>query len=520
MRPISVYRAALSWACESDPEAIRLADIGLFSLSLILCLLVVAWVGYSRCICPWVEHDTVEHLHTVWLMRQGLRPYKDFFCHHMPMFYFVLGQFARGESAPELVISARRWTGALVFLHALLWAAGFRLWTRASSWSALWVFALLLGFPTLMSWSVHADSWNLLPLTGGVLVWLWVVHEQPDRRLEFALGSACGLLLGIAMSIQPKNPGAVVGAVLVTVYLRRWILLGGMALGGVIAAACNLWLVLSWGVWPQALEWIWGMGAVLSELKPKLRLIALVRHMAVKPVLLGIAALADRRWRLAFPLWLLCHLIFPWPTWSNAASGLYLALTAAGLASLIDALKRALPNQIPVIAVAVAAFFFFRVDRSSLVWDFAWPFVRSGRSTRVSIHELAWIDAKVRGGTVLALAPRHPITARDTCPYLWHGAIEWYVVKPAEGSRELRRFTQVLKRLGAASNWTGKLPDFVWTYDPLSKPGGRHWLKRLIDVGLLRGISWQELERILRREYRPVLIFEGVGYLRRSKSPG
>ncbi len=484
-----------------------LADLALLLVAAVLAAVVLGLMAYSRMACPWVDHDTLENCHTIWLIRQGLKPYRDFFSHHMPMLYFILNGLVRGETARELIVSAQRWTGLVVLLQAAIWAAAFRLWSRAGVWSALWIFAVVAGYPTLASWTVHADTWGLLPETAGVVLWLWALWQAPPRRTTWA-GLAAGFLIALAMAIQPKNLGTVAGIAVLTLAMRRWALAGWMIAGAVPVVAFNAWLVAAWDIWPDAPRWVWGFSNALGRWWLGGKKVALLLLAFV-----GLGASYDRRFRPLLALWIFAHIGSRYATWPNMPGGLYLALTAAGGAAGIDGLARRRWGLAPAIALALAAFYFITLG-PALRHACTWPFNEVGPV--ISFDDIQRLEKICSGGTVLSILPVHPVTARDAFPFIWQGTTAMMLYKSPDHADALK-LLNAMKRLDGQDGWPERPPAFIWwrwfSEDPRRKIP---WLKLAIEYQLVRGVEWSFVEELVRREYRPMPIGGGIGYVHKS----
>src|SRR4051812_11726916 len=62
------------------------------------------------------DPDELEHSHAAWSFFRGLLPYRDFFEHHTPWYYFMLSPFFRWFSVEQSFEHARRF---LIFARAL-----------------------------------------------------------------------------------------------------------------------------------------------------------------------------------------------------------------------------------------------------------------------------------------------------------------------------------------------------------------------------------------------------------------
>jgi hypothetical protein len=62
-----------------------------YAISLAILGLLLAWIPV---ILPrWFDSDEFEHSHAAWCVFKGMLPYKDFFEHHTPRYYYLLSPF-------------------------------------------------------------------------------------------------------------------------------------------------------------------------------------------------------------------------------------------------------------------------------------------------------------------------------------------------------------------------------------------------------------------------------------------
>src|SRR3954468_16380364 len=62
------------------------------------------------------DPDELEHSHAAWSVSKGLLPYRDFFEHHTPWYYFALSPFFRWFAVDQSFDNARRF---LTFARAV-----------------------------------------------------------------------------------------------------------------------------------------------------------------------------------------------------------------------------------------------------------------------------------------------------------------------------------------------------------------------------------------------------------------
>lgn len=174
-----------------------------------------------------IDNDEFEHAHAAWDVFTGLLPYKDFFEHHTPWYYFSLAPFFHWfpvaesfEAARHFLIFGRFLSLALTALSAVL---VFQLGRRAAGRRVGLLAALLfLGQPVLIhkTLEIRPDVPALLFFIGA----LWSLHQalaRETRRLRWSL--AAGLCLGAAVMCTQKLLFAVPGVFL---GLGLWALVG------------------------------------------------------------------------------------------------------------------------------------------------------------------------------------------------------------------------------------------------------------------------------------------------------
>lgn len=215
-------------------------------------LLLVAIAGLLLARIPAIPYrffdpDELQHAHAAWSVCKGLVPYRDFFEHHTPWYYFLLAPFFRGfavdqsfESARHFLAFARGFSLVLTAVSAALAFAVGRLvgHRRAGLLTAL----LLVGQPVVIqkTFEIRPDVPALCFFLGGLWFLLRGLHPaEPDREpgLRWFLGA--GLCIGSAIMCTQKAlfilPGALGG-------LALWVVAGGRrhlrARGLAVLTAC------------------------------------------------------------------------------------------------------------------------------------------------------------------------------------------------------------------------------------------------------------------------------------------
>jgi 4-amino-4-deoxy-L-arabinose transferase-like glycosyltransferase len=180
------------------------------------------------------DQDELEHAHAAWSVFRGLLPYRDFFEHHTPWYYYVLAPFFRWfavdqsfASASHFLSFARGLSLALTALSAVLVYRIARI--GADRRVGLLAALFLVGLPVVIqkTLEIRPD----VPALPFFLAGLWFLLRGLDARhgssppgLRWFLGG--GLCLGASIMCTQKAlfilPGAFAG-------LGVWALAGGRA---------------------------------------------------------------------------------------------------------------------------------------------------------------------------------------------------------------------------------------------------------------------------------------------------
>ena len=171
------------------------------------------------------DADEFEHSHAAWCVFRGMIPYKDFFEHHTPWYYYALRPFfhlfdvtTSVESARHFLLLGRSLSLLLTALSILLVFQVGRLWEYRKV--GLLAGLLLLSQPVFLEKTLEMRPDVLaLPL---FMVSLWMLlrglagsAHSTRRGLPYFLGG--GLSLGAAIMCTQKMlfvlPGALVGLV-------------------------------------------------------------------------------------------------------------------------------------------------------------------------------------------------------------------------------------------------------------------------------------------------------------------
>lgn len=205
------------------------------------------------------DPDEFEHSHAAWSVFKGLLPYKDFFEHHTPWYYFALSPFFRWFAVDQSFETARRFLIFGRFLSLLLTALSVVLVIRigrlvANRRTGLLAGLFFVGQPVIIqkTLEIRPDVLALPFFIGGLWFLLRGLSEQEDSatpRLRRFLGG--GLCLGAAIMCTQKMlfvlPGALLG-------LGLWALAGRQR---VLVARILAVLTVCVGVaFPAVFTWI------------------------------------------------------------------------------------------------------------------------------------------------------------------------------------------------------------------------------------------------------------------------
>jgi hypothetical protein len=204
------------------------------------------------------DNDEFEHAHAAWSLFRGLLPYRDFFEHHTPWYYFMLAPFFRWfavdqsfESARHFLIFGRVLSFAMTVLATVLVFLIGRL--AATRRVGLLAALFFVGQPMLIhkTLEIRPDVPAVLFFTGA----LWCLRhglraaDRGSRHLAWFAGG--GLCLGAAVMCTQKLlfvlPGTALG-------LALWVVAGGRRAWLARAAAL---LVVGVGLLlPPAATWV------------------------------------------------------------------------------------------------------------------------------------------------------------------------------------------------------------------------------------------------------------------------
>ncbi len=201
-----------------------------------------------------LDPDESEHLNAAWLVGQGHVPYRDFWDHHMPFFYYVFAPVTWWSGERPLVYFLARAVMSLTAGATLLLV--YRLARRVSPTVALAAVGLLAILPRFVekTTEVRPDVPALVAWLGAMLalvrwreqgrpVWLWGAGFALGVATAFNLKTVyggLGALAAAALASAAAGPGA----------SRRVLGASGRLIGGfvVVPAGMAAWLWLTGGV--------------------------------------------------------------------------------------------------------------------------------------------------------------------------------------------------------------------------------------------------------------------------------
>jgi hypothetical protein len=182
----------------------------------IMVSLLLAALSMVRVICVFlygINSDEPQHLHVAWGWAQGLRPYRDVFDNHLPLFHIVTAPlFLFASESPQLLTIAR--VAMLPLGFATIALTALLGWRVAGSKGAIWSAVLASACPPLVLKTLEFRNdtlWCVL-----VLAAIALVVAPSSRRRSFLIG----LLAGLALLTSVKT--VVIGlAVLLAICIDR-----------------------------------------------------------------------------------------------------------------------------------------------------------------------------------------------------------------------------------------------------------------------------------------------------------
>ena len=137
---------------------------------------------------PTQNGDSVEHIHSAFLISQGYIPYRDFFQHHNPLMWFIFAPVANFFAYDVTVSEVVSFISFLVFLKSLIYV--YRIIEEFVGGGR---FAGVLGFLFLMipSFKAYAldfrpDNYMVFCLVGGMYYYFKYLRDKVSSHLVWA----------------------------------------------------------------------------------------------------------------------------------------------------------------------------------------------------------------------------------------------------------------------------------------------------------------------------------------------
>ena len=165
-----------------------------------------------------LEADGAEHLHAVYLLSIGQKPYLDFIQNHPMLFHHLLAWVEKHfqiDSIRHLAMVGR----IVIFGHFMLCLAVFCLWTsrvlknrpKTIAWAAMltaaWAMLDIYNTDYYLAWNLRPDFICYgQTLLGLYLIYLWIARpSEAKNRWAFILAMVGGCLVGFGNSVLPKG---------------------------------------------------------------------------------------------------------------------------------------------------------------------------------------------------------------------------------------------------------------------------------------------------------------------------
>jgi hypothetical protein len=359
-----------------------------------------------------VDGDDVYHLHAIWLVGQGIVPYREFFEIHPPGLWVVAGALASTFSTPSVYLLAARACVA-VMVAITTWLAGRALRARGLQSLVLGVFVCGI-VAHVQFWIFRAEYVaTVLFMLHLALLAEWV--ERPTDVVKpflaaAALAFACTMTVRVLpfMLIQPA-------ALLFTrrgVWRQSLVWLLGIAVG----AAPGIIYLSAHRLWPEMWYWAFRFVSDPTVVEWSLR----VERGDVFLVLFGATALAttirrgsvvaDRRMVIITMAWLAAVFFhFTNPHKINFAAVHILLLTAMLLTNMVGVISsREVPLRRSGALVCLGVSLLFYARMVSAV-----PFPIDRHEQKMQLSVLDWLGRVAGSEPVILIAPNHPMLARD-----------------------------------------------------------------------------------------------------------
>jgi 4-amino-4-deoxy-L-arabinose transferase-like glycosyltransferase len=205
------------------------------------------------------DPDEFEHAHDAWLMWKGMVPYKDFFEHHTPWYYYVLRPFyhwiavaASFENAHRFLMAARGLSLVLMAVATYLVYRIGRAWRDVRTGLVAALFFVAQPVVLQKTIEMRPDMLALPFLLAGLLLLLRELERAPDSgapdlRQFIAAGFAVGAAIMCTQKMMFALPGLLAG-------LGIWVLRGGRA--GILRRSSAILVFVAGIAIPAALTWV------------------------------------------------------------------------------------------------------------------------------------------------------------------------------------------------------------------------------------------------------------------------
>jgi hypothetical protein len=163
------------------------------------------------------DSDEQQHAHVAWGWTEGLVQYRDLFDNHTPLFHLLTAPLVAlfGERSDILL-----WLRApmLLLFGAILWTTyllGRKLYDERV---ARWAVVLLALFPPFFLKSLEYRPDNLW-----TLLWIAALVAMMNGKRPFVIGLLLGAAFGVSTKTAPLLIAMAIAALIVHLFLRRWI---------------------------------------------------------------------------------------------------------------------------------------------------------------------------------------------------------------------------------------------------------------------------------------------------------
>jgi hypothetical protein len=176
------------------------------------------------------DSDEPQHLHVAWGWANGLRPYRDVFDNHLPLFHIVTAPLFRALPQSEQILTAAR-LAMLPFGFATIALTALIGWQLAGRRGLVWAAVLASACPPLVLKTVEFRNdtlWCVL-----VLAAIALILAKPSHLRSFAIGIVTALAL--LTSVKTGVIGLAALLALITERCRRG---GAVTRGELVSLSC------------------------------------------------------------------------------------------------------------------------------------------------------------------------------------------------------------------------------------------------------------------------------------------